>query len=182
MAIHPQGTYDAVIMNHGFCMSKGKNPKEQFWAQFHTDAGQITGYFYLTNDAAEHTIKKIRAMGYQGDDLRLLSDGQALFKNLCQITVQHDENEGKIYPKVGFVNPFGHQAGPKNDDVVAANAKRFNALLKSVSKVEEKKSDKVIQEKTIDFHISTTSSGEPDFSVDERFGTPGDDDMPPWVR
>lgn len=178
---HPKGTFDAVIMNHGFCMSKGQSPKEQFWAQFHTDAGQITGYFYLTNDAAEHTIKKIRAMGFQGSDLRDLADGQALYKNLCQIVVEHDEYQGKIYPKVGFVNPFGHVAGPKNDDVVAANAKRFNALLKNIPKCEEKKSGK-LPAKQPDKQQAAPQYDDsmPDFGVPD--GMPSDDDIPPWVK
>ncbi|MCP4948866.1 MAG: hypothetical protein GY923_15320 [Aestuariibacter sp.] len=128
MAIHPEGNFDAVILDHGF--SNTQTGTQQFWVKFKTDEGEIHGFLFLSEAAAPHTIAKIRAMGFQGDDLHHLSDGWALQKHLCNIVVQHDEYKGKVKANVAFVNAYGASRSPQRDPGVAESARRFNALLR----------------------------------------------------
>lgn len=137
--LFPKGNYLATVLEHGF----GKTPSgsEQFVVKFDTEAGVITGYFSLAetvNDkgksAADYTMGKIRAMGFNGDDLGELAEGDLLAGNKCDITVEHDTYQGKTKAKVGFVNPVGGGAIKKDPSV---NVKRFNALLRKAPKVTE---------------------------------------------
>lgn len=128
--MHPAGYFRAEILDHGFSESTGGTP--QFSVQFQTEHGQMRGFFALSDNAIEHTIKKIRAMGYAGDDLADLEDGSVLRGAFCIIQVTHDTYNGTVSPKVGWVNPDGWQPGIKKSATAAANAKRFNALLKRV--------------------------------------------------
>lgn len=126
--IHPTGYFDATILDHGFATTG--TGAEQFFTQFQTEHGTIVGYFFLTDKAAEHTMKKIRAMGYQGGDLSALADGRELRGHQCSITIDHEIYEGKTQAKVGWVNQLGETGIVERCDVTAANARRFNALLK----------------------------------------------------
>ena len=134
MNIHKQGRFTAVIERHGF--STATTGTQQFWVEFKTGEGLIIGYFPLTDRAVEGTLKKIRTMGFQGEDLALLADGNELFGNWVDITVDHEEYKGKVQAKVGYVNAVGAQIGPKNNPKAAIEvAKAFNALLRKTAKV-----------------------------------------------
>ena len=132
-----EGRYDAKILDHGF-NEKTKGP--QFWVSFETNTNEkITGFFSLTDRAAEYTIKKIRAMGHQGDSLEELGSGYALRGNLCSITVKHEEYQGKVSAKVAYVDPLGYEGGMlelEHDDRAARNASRFDVLLRKEPKQE----------------------------------------------
>lgn len=128
--MHPAGSFDAEILDHGYSKSRGKG-SDQFFVVFQTEAGTITGFFSLSDKAITYTIEKIRNMEFQGDDLGDLADGHALRGNQCSIVVDHEEFDGKINARVGFVNPLGQTGGAIERDATAANnARRFNALLK----------------------------------------------------
>ena len=132
--LHPEGTFDDTkIIDHGFDeSSEQKTPF--FWARFETEHGILTGRFYLTEKTVEYTVKKIAAMGFDGDSLSELADGTALADGLCQITVEHEEYENKNRARVGFVNPNHSVMGPSRNEEVAANLKQFDALWKSEKK------------------------------------------------
>ena len=126
--LHPSGTFnDAEIIDHGFDKSS-KKLTPYFWTIFKTEQGQVRGTFWLTEKSAEHTMTRIRDMGYEGDHLAGLADGTALVGKLVQITVEHDENDGKTYANVGFVNANNAIMGPTHDESVAASMSAFDAL------------------------------------------------------
>lgn len=129
--MHPAGTFRAEIVDHGYSETKAGTP--QFTVQFSTESGTIAGFFAMTDKAIEHTIKKIRAMGYEGDDLDDLADGTVLKGCYCSIQVTHETYNGQISAKVGWVNPDGYTPGIKKSASAAANARRFNSLLKKTA-------------------------------------------------
>lgn len=128
--LHPAGDFRAEILDHGFSETQSGTP--QFVVKFRTEHDTINGYFAMTDRAIEHTIKKIRAMGYEGDDLSDLEDGALLRGLFCSIQVTHDTYNGQVSAKVGWVNPDGYTPGVKKSAAAAANAKRFNSLLKKI--------------------------------------------------
>lgn len=133
--LHPTGNFQAEITDHGYGTSDNAKRSEFFWVKFKTDFGIISGKFYLTQAAIEHTIKKVRAMGFTGNQMEALADGTALVGNRCEIEVTHKPytsktGENKFFPEVGFVNPIGGGGrGFKRSDGAAANARRFDKLL-----------------------------------------------------
>lgn len=135
--MHPEGNFTAEIADHGF--SEAQTGTMQFWAVFETEAGKITGYFPLTEAAAEGSLKKIVAMGYDGTNLGAdLSDGTLLRGRKCVIAVKHEEYKGVVRDKVAWVNPEGWVPGPRHSEDAAANVSRFNGLLQKIQA--EKKS------------------------------------------
>lgn len=129
--LHPEGQFDAEVLEH--TINESKQGNERVVVRFKTEHSTIIGWFYLTNRAAEHTVKKLRAMGFTGDDLFVLyAESEAMVGNRCSISVEHSEYEGKTSAKVVFVNPTGGGGGPlmEGNKETALKAKRFNALLK----------------------------------------------------
>ncbi len=128
------GYHNAKVVEHG--IGTGKNAP-QVIVKFDTEEGEITGYFSLSDKAAEYTIKKVRAMGFQGDDMSQLNDGECILGNFCDIQVVHDDSyDGTMRVKVGFVNASGSGGGGvSHDEASAGMAMKFNALLKKEPKV-----------------------------------------------
>jgi len=132
--MHPIGTFDNTkIIDHGFDESSKKGTLF-LWIKFQTEAGTITGRFYMTDGAVEHTLEKIANAGFTGDSLLELKDGQVLVGNLCQITVDHEDVDGRVVPKVGWVNENFATAGPSHNEKAAANVKQFDALWRKTMK------------------------------------------------
>lgn len=131
--IHPAGTFRAEVVDHGFSESKGGTP--QLFVNFKTEYGILFAFFALTDKSAEHTMKKIRAMGYAGDDLAELEDGTKLRGNFCMVEVTHEEYNGATKARVGWVNEDGWSPGAKRSETAAHNVSRFNALLKKTPKI-----------------------------------------------
>jgi hypothetical protein len=132
--LHPAGVVRARIEDHGYSTAKSGN--DQFVVRFQTKHGSIASYFSLSDKAADWTVEKIRAMGYEGDDMGALADGTALRGRFCMIEVRHEEYGGRMRAKVAFVNPDGWEPGIQRSEDAAVNAKRFNALLKRKPKPE----------------------------------------------
>jgi methenyltetrahydromethanopterin cyclohydrolase len=134
MSLHPAGTFpETKIVDHGYSIAK--TGTHQFWVRFETAPEQtIIGYFFLSERAIENTIKKIRDMGYDGDDLEQLADGTRLAGCMVGITVDHESYQGHEQAKVGFVNRYGESREAKRDESVAVKVKMFNALLKAAPK------------------------------------------------
>lgn len=127
--MHPTGTFDAEVIEHAITESSKGTP--QVAVKFETSEGEITGWFALTDKAAEYTIQKLRVMGFQGDDLSQINDGRCMVGNQCTLVIEHDEYNDKINARIKFVNPLGVTGGADltPSDGAAANARRFNALL-----------------------------------------------------
>ena len=128
--LHPVGHYQATILDHGFSEAKTGTP--QFWAVFETEVGNITGFFPLTEKAAESSLQKIVGMGYTGSNLGELADGQMLLGLCCVVTVKHDTWQGETRDKIAWVNPVGWEPGPKRDENVAVNVSKFNGLMAKI--------------------------------------------------
>lgn len=126
--MHPEGSFEATILDHGFAKSQKKGTA-QFWTKFQTTEGTITGYFAFSPKAAEYTIDKIRAMGFQGNDLDELQDGTVLRNCMCEVSIKHEEYNGKVSAKVNYVNPPG--GGVQRDEDAVESARSFNNLLLS---------------------------------------------------
>jgi len=150
MSLHPEGSFQETrIVDHGYSITKSGT--HQLWVRFETAPEQtIVGYFFLSERAVENTIKKIRDMGYDGDDLEQLADGTRLAGCMCGITVEHDSYNGHKQAKVGFVNRYGESREAKRDESVAIKVKMFNALLKAAPKGKPVRSTTVAAAPTYD--------------------------------
>ena len=68
------------------------------------DAGSVITYFGFFSEAArDRTIESLRRCGWTGDDLRDLGP----MNRPVEIVVEHDEYNGKVRPKVKWVNSLG---------------------------------------------------------------------------
>lgn len=56
---------------------------------------------FFTEKTTERTIESLRYLGFEGDDLSNLT---GLDKNEVELVVEDEEYEGKIYPRVQWVN------------------------------------------------------------------------------
>jgi hypothetical protein len=133
-ALHPEGFFRAEIVDHGF--GKTETRTNYLGVRFRTllegeAVGEITGFFYLTDKSAEYTVQKVRAMGYEGDDLRDLAKvPPILMGRMVKISVEHREYQGEMRDSVASVYPENWEPGLKKDAEAATNVARFNALLK----------------------------------------------------
>ena len=80
------------------------------------NAGEMTWTGYLSGGAVNLTVKAMRAMGWQGEDLNDLSTiGSCDF----EVVVEDEEYRGRYYPKIKYVNEIGRgeakQAPPLDD-------------------------------------------------------------------
>lgn len=138
MTMHPEGNYTAEVMDHGF--NAARTGTVQLWITFGTEHGTITAYLPLTDAAADSSLRKLTAIGYDGSNLAELSDGSVLRGRRCVITVRHSEWQGRISAKVEWINPEGWTPGPMRDDTAAANASKFNGLLAKIQQDKAKQS------------------------------------------
>lgn len=130
-SIHPAGTFnDAKIIDHGFDETEKGVPF--LWTVFETSEGQIIGRFFITEKSIEYTLKKIKVMGFDGDDISELKDGTVLAGNLVQLVVSHEEYEGRIRAKVDWVNENNSVVGPRRSPSAAFTAGGFKALWKKI--------------------------------------------------
>lgn len=68
-------------------------------------AGQRITYFgFFTEESLQYTIKNMRTCGWEGDDLLELG---GLDKNEVILVVENEEYNGKVTPKVKFINALG---------------------------------------------------------------------------
>ena len=132
--MHPTGVYNAIIRDHGITQSNGGTI--QVCVKFETECGMITGWFAMTDRAAEYTVQKINNMGFRGESLSELNDGACLVGNKCQITVDHEEYQGEQQAKVGWVNEEGYTGKEieRSADAAQDARKRFDALLHKTQK------------------------------------------------
>jgi hypothetical protein len=142
-ALHPEGFFRAEIVDHGF--GKTETRTNYLGVRFRTllegeAVGEITGFFYMTDAAAEYTVQKIRAMGFEGDDLRDLAKVPPILQGrMVKISVEHRQYQGEMRDSVASVYPEDWEPGLKKDAEAATNVARFNALLKKHQPVNQGK-------------------------------------------
>lgn len=126
--LHPAGkNFRGTIVDYGF--SETKDGREQVFVKLQNDdTGEIvTAFMALTEKAAEWTVKKLRACGFNGFSFEDLDDGGvALRGNKVLYEVEHDTYNGKTTAKVGWINKPG---GIRRAENGARNAARFNSIL-----------------------------------------------------
>ena len=126
--LHPAGLFAAVVIGHGIENSSRGTPTVVI--RFKTDHAHITGWFALTDRAAEYTAQKVYAINPRLQSIADLADGQCCVGNPCVIEVKHQVYNGTMQDRVGFVHPEGYKPDIKSDVNAAASAKQFDALLR----------------------------------------------------
>jgi hypothetical protein len=112
----------------------GQNSTPQVIVQFeiieHPEmAGKRIYYFgFMSDKAVEYTLKNLRTCGFVGDDLSQVLTQP--INNIVQLTIEHQEYDGKTSARVAFINP--PFAGIKiAKPMVGADLARFAATLKA---------------------------------------------------
>lgn len=131
MELHPEGFFKAEIINA--VLGETQAGKPQIIADFQTEKGKVRGYFSLSEKSVEYTAEKLMCMGFKGDSWSDVNQaGFSMAGNRCQVSVQHDEWEGKTNAKVGFVYPENYSPELQGSDLAAANARKFDGVLAAV--------------------------------------------------
>lgn len=110
---HPIGVFnDVEIIDHGWDKSKDKGTPF-LWIVYQSTHGKITGRHYVTQGTIERFSKMLTDIGFTGSSLKdpALSDGTALQGMACQITVANEEYDGKLSPRVQWVNANNSTGG-----------------------------------------------------------------------
>ncbi len=123
------GRYNARAIEWG--LGKTSTGKERVAVQLElTDPSvlgrRLTWYGYFTEGSLPHTVKALRALGWQGADLSVL-DG--LDRNDVSIVVEHEDYEGKTQVRVKWINEPG-SLGVKTP-LQGDEAKSFAARMKA---------------------------------------------------
>lgn len=140
--MHPEGVFPARITGHCIGASRNKGTPQivvRFETDFDGDVKNIVGYFYLTPKAESYTMDNILAMGFNGDAIEEINDGQCMVGNRCDVTIKHEEYQGKMNARVAFIDPLGkggRGAGEKltGDASATKAASRSNLALQEARK------------------------------------------------
>lgn len=125
---HPTGWFLGEVIDHGFNEAGTNTP--QIFVRLRSEAGEITAFLSMTEKAIEYTVKKLRACGYVGFDFGELEDGKLLIGNQVKYQVTSETYNGETRSKVGWIND-PNSSGMERSETAAANARRFNAILKA---------------------------------------------------
>ena len=137
----PEDFYYGTVTDSGFGPRDGEEGTPYLAIKFdlttmteeRAPVGSITAYLYLSDKAIEQTAKKLRAIGYVGDNAAELEDGSKLRGMRCQVQVTQEAYQGKVSNKVGWINPENYSPGvPKGEASAKANAARLSTLLKTI--------------------------------------------------
>lgn len=154
------------------------------------DAGQkITWWGYFSDNAGasgktvtDRTLESLRHMGFKGDDLDKFNDQNPEVE--FQIVVDHETYEGKVRPKVQWVNS-GTSRGvtieaPMDKKELGLFAARFKSKLKSFPSLDGKKAER--QAPTAPPADDGNDRGDDPMTDSRRIGNPppagSDDDIP----
>jgi hypothetical protein len=111
------GRFRAKAKSWKLAETKGGDPQAAI--DFELLEGPKTGQTYsyfggFGEKSFEHTMKALRACGWQGVDPLELDDPKAgLDKNEVSLVIEPEEYEGKTREKVRWVNPLGGAAAAK---------------------------------------------------------------------
>ncbi len=101
---------------------------------------RCTAFLYFTDDAATYAIEKLRALGWQGDDLAALTQPGTELPSFmpveCDIGIKYEEYQGKERMKVNIFTGPGKRVELENkldDKGKRAFAAKFNSLAKATA-------------------------------------------------
>lgn len=122
----PIGTYPAHATHVRLTYTKAGDP--QIIVTFVIVGGphdreQVTWAGFFSDRTFDRTIQSLRYCGWTGDDI---SDLTGIDTNDVDIVVEHNEYNGRITPRVSWVNQPGGGAG-----MSPAQAKAFGESIKS---------------------------------------------------
>jgi hypothetical protein len=106
----PQGRYVVRAIHCRFGHADNEKRTEQVGLQLEIQEGEFKGrllswYGFFTDDATEIALKAMRALGWEGVDLRQF---QTVYNGKAQAVVQHERDpKGKMRAKVQWINPIG---------------------------------------------------------------------------
>lgn len=138
--------YKAIIASHYLAESKEKHtPSIRFVVNAFENMNDGTTVdknftidLWLSEKAAERTMKTLRNLGFQGDSLELLNCTTELVGVPCELTTEWVEHNGKDYEKPVFLNEDGSKAkhGFKSlpDDAAKRVCNRYDAMLRQTAK------------------------------------------------
>lgn len=105
------GQYVAKIISYGIAEPKDATKKPEVRLTFEFDENgtnrQVNYKGFLTDAAAEYTIKNLITCGMKSDKLSSLTQPGAFENKEISITVEHEEYNGKTYARVKWINDLG---------------------------------------------------------------------------
>ena len=108
MVMHPEGIFDAEIVEHGLGESSGGTP--EVWIRFATSEGMfVTADLWISEKTSAKIARQFRNCGFSGRATSEL-ESNILVGNMAKIRVKHEEYKGKVTPKVTEIYPFGYQS------------------------------------------------------------------------
>jgi hypothetical protein len=107
MAMHPEGIFDAEIVEHGLGESSGGTP--EVWVRFATSEGLIVADLWITEKTSAKVARQLRNCGFSGKTTSELKSN-ILAGNMAKIRVKYEEYKGKITSRVIEIYPFGYQS------------------------------------------------------------------------
>ena len=124
-----QGTYRgrAITSTAKLIRSKNKNTPGIEVVIDMGPQGTMTWTGWITGGATEFTIRSMRAMGWQGDDLADLS---TLGTKECEVVVVEEEYKGNYYPKIAFINELGGRGNASSQEMTDAERRAFAAEMR----------------------------------------------------
>lgn len=123
------GRYIARASDWRFTVSS--TGSEQLAVSFQLEAGDtLTWWGSFSDKALPHTMKALRAMGWRGTDLAELDNhGGGLDGQQVELVVEESEYQGRVSPKVRWVNSLGGISTAKGVD--AGGMRAFSARMRS---------------------------------------------------
>ena len=138
--------YACTITGHGFAESKEKKtPSVKLSLKAHTDldtGASIDKTFYadlwLSDKCIDRTCATLREIGYEGNSLGPINEGQVLVGAECEVSTEFEDYNGESREKVRFVNRAGNYASrgvkPMDANQASAVAAKYDRFLKNTPK------------------------------------------------
>jgi hypothetical protein len=126
----PEGTYVAIARTHQWGETKAGT--RQIALEFEIVEGDFANrtvpwFGYFSDKTWERTCESLRYCGWKGDDL---ADLGALDYQV-QIVVEHNEYDGKCFPRVAWVNRLGSGHIKLQKPLPQEELRRFAARMRS---------------------------------------------------
>jgi len=130
----------AVAGSEQYGTTKGGN--DQIVVDVDLETGdRVSAFLVFSEAAAPHSMKRLRALGWEGDNL---ADLQGLGSRECDVRVSYEQWEGKEKMRVEIVTGGTVTIkDPLDDRSKRAFAQRFANLAKQTKAEPEKKGDRI---------------------------------------
>jgi hypothetical protein len=129
MSQHPTGRFTATVTKAEVGESQKKGTPGVFF-QFRTEAGEIDGSLWLSENAYERTLNTLRSCFGFNDDFASLP--AQIEGRECSVTVEMEPSQDgtKEFPRVKWINPIRQAAKPAATGLLA----RLSAQAKRIAK------------------------------------------------